>query len=106
MLRIFAIAELKASATIETISKILGPTMLSSTMFYTRVTETKSRMDMSSLQDRLDNNKPASTLRIVKLDFTARAPGQRKSSDVTKYQLFINLASYIRLLQKRLIVVI
>ena len=51
---------------IETISKMLGHTKISTTMLYARVTQTKIGMDMNSLQDRLDNNKSAAALRIVK----------------------------------------
>ena len=51
---------------IETISKMLGHTKISTTMLYARVTQTKIGMDMNSLQDRLDINKSAAALRIVK----------------------------------------
>jgi site-specific recombinase XerD len=51
---------------IETISKMLGHTKISTTMLYARVTQTKIGMDMNLLQDRLDNNKAVSTLKAVK----------------------------------------
>jgi len=44
---------------IESISKMLGHTKLSTTMIYAKVTQTKIGMDMQSLQNKLDvlNNK-------------------------------------------------
>ena len=51
---------------IETISKMLGHTKISTTMLYAKVTQTKIGMDMDLLQDRLDKNKSAAALRVVK----------------------------------------
>jgi site-specific recombinase XerD len=51
---------------IETISKMLGHTKISTTMLYAKVNQTKIGMDMNLLQDRLDNIKSAAALRIVK----------------------------------------
>jgi site-specific recombinase XerD len=51
---------------IETISKMLGHTKISTTMIYAKVTQTKIGMDMNLLQDRLDNNKSVAALKAVK----------------------------------------
>ena len=51
---------------IETISKMLGHTKISTTMMYARVTQTKIGMDMNLLQDRLDKNKTVSALSVAK----------------------------------------
>ena len=51
---------------IETISKMLGHTKISTTMQYAKVTQTKIGMDMNLLQDRLENNKSSAALKIVK----------------------------------------
>ena len=51
---------------IETISKMLGHTKISTTMQYVKVTQTKIGMDMNSLQDRLNNNKSIASLQAVK----------------------------------------
>lgn len=51
---------------IETISKMLGHTKISTTMIYARVTQTKIGMDINLLQDKLDKNSSAATLRAVK----------------------------------------
>ena len=42
---------------IETISKMLGHTKISTTMIYAKVTQTKIGMDMSALQHNLDQSK-------------------------------------------------
>ncbi|WP_431216281.1 site-specific integrase [Puia sp. P3] len=51
---------------IETISKMLGHTKISTTMQYAKVTQTKIGMDMNLLQDRLDGNKSGAALKAVK----------------------------------------
>jgi site-specific recombinase XerD len=51
---------------IETISKMLGHTKISTTMLYAKVTQTKIGMDMNSLQNRLDKNKSVATLSVAK----------------------------------------
>ncbi|HEY4290243.1 MAG TPA: site-specific integrase [Puia sp.] len=51
---------------IETISKMLGHTKISTTMIYAKVTQTKIGMDMNLLQDRLEGNKSAAALKAVK----------------------------------------
>jgi len=51
---------------IETISKMLGHSKLSTTMIYARVTQTKIGMDMSLLQNKLNKNASESTLKAVK----------------------------------------
>jgi site-specific recombinase XerD len=51
---------------IETISKMLGHTKISTTMQYAKVNQTKIGMDMDLLQDRLDKNKSAAALKLVK----------------------------------------
>jgi len=51
---------------IETISKMLGHTKISTTMLYAKVTQTKIGMDMNLLQDRLDNNRRNAALKAVK----------------------------------------
>jgi integrase len=51
---------------IETISKMLGHTKISTTMLYAKVTQTKIGMDMNLFQDRLDNNKSIAALKAVK----------------------------------------
>lgn len=51
---------------IETISKMLGHTKISTTMIYAKVTQTKIGMDMNLLQDRLDNNKSKASLKAIK----------------------------------------
>ena len=51
---------------IETISKMLGHTKISTTMLYARVTQTKIGMDMNSLQNRLDNSRGTAALKAVK----------------------------------------
>jgi integrase len=51
---------------IETISKMLGHTKISTTMRYAKVTQTKIGMDMNVLQDRLDNGKHNSAMKSVK----------------------------------------
>jgi len=44
----------------------LGHTKISTTMLYAKVTQIKIGMDMDLLQDRLDKNKSAAALRLVK----------------------------------------
>ena len=44
---------------IETISKLLGHTKLTTTMIYTRIIQSKVGLDMSLLQTKLDNNRVA-----------------------------------------------
>jgi site-specific recombinase XerD len=51
---------------IETISKMLGHTKISTTMIYAKVTQTKIGMDMNLLQDRLDKNRSIAALKAVK----------------------------------------
>jgi site-specific recombinase XerD len=51
---------------IETISKMLGHTKISTTMQYAKVTQTKIGMDMNLLQDRLEKNKSVNSLKAVK----------------------------------------
>ncbi len=51
---------------IETISKMLGHTKISTTMLYAKVTQTKIGMDMNLLQNMLDNNKSIAALKAVK----------------------------------------
>jgi len=51
---------------IETISKMLGHTKISTTMQYAKVTQTKIGLDMNLLQDRLDGNKGIAALKAVK----------------------------------------
>lgn len=51
---------------IETISKMLGHTKISTTMIYAKVTQTKIGMDMNLLQDRLDNSRSIAALKAVK----------------------------------------
>ncbi|HEY4286272.1 MAG TPA: site-specific integrase [Puia sp.] len=51
---------------IETISKMLGHTKISTTMIYAKVTQIKIGRDMNLLQDRLDGNKSATALKAVK----------------------------------------
>jgi site-specific recombinase XerD len=50
---------------IETISKMLGHTKISTTMQYAKVTQTKIGMDMNLLQNRLDGNKSTAALKAV-----------------------------------------
>ncbi len=51
---------------IETISKMLGHTKLSTTMIYAKVTQTKIGMDMESLQNILDAKSTDSKMKVVK----------------------------------------
>ncbi len=51
---------------IETISKMLGHTKISTTMQYAKVTQTKIGMDMNLLQDRLDGNRSIAALKVAK----------------------------------------
>lgn len=51
---------------IETISKMLGHTKISTTMQYAKVTQTKIGMDMNLLQDRLDGHKNIGVLQAAK----------------------------------------
>ncbi|WP_431211814.1 site-specific integrase [Puia sp. P3] len=59
---------------IETISKMLGHTKISTTMQYAKVTQTKIGMDMNMLQERLNTNRPAPALKAVKYS-SAQASG-------------------------------
>ena len=51
---------------IETISKMLGHTKISTTMLYAKVTQTKIGMDMNLLQDRLDKSRTVSAMSVAK----------------------------------------
>lgn len=51
--------------TIETISKLLGHTKLSTTMIYTHVMQSKVGLDMSLLQSKLDNRDAPQALAAV-----------------------------------------
>jgi site-specific recombinase XerD len=50
---------------IESISKMLGHTKLSTTMVYARVTQTKIEMDMALLQSKLDESSAKAHLKVV-----------------------------------------
>jgi integrase len=68
---------------IETISKMLGHTKISTTMLYAKVTQTKIGMDMNLLQNRLDKNKTVSALNVAKTGMTASAkPSSRPIFDI------------------------
>ena len=51
---------------IETISKLLGHTKLSTTMIYAKVNQSKIEMDMCQLQNRLNDNKIKGKMTVVK----------------------------------------
>lgn len=51
---------------IETISKMLGHTKLSTTMIYARVTKTKVEADMELLKNKIDEDQSKKSLKIVK----------------------------------------